>query len=107
MSADSQAIRQVRRAVVLSMAAPFGLRRRSQLIAKGRFTKSYGSMELDAAPLFQPLMRFLPPEDLRLRATADGIADDLAEDGLIRWYRTDTTDDGLGEPEASFTVCSF
>lgn len=45
--------------------------------------------------------------DPRLRVRVDSIADDLAEDGLIRRYRTDTTHNGLGKPEASFTLCSF
>jgi len=74
---------------------------------RGRFTQAYGSAELDASLLMLPLVRFLPPDDPRLRATVLGIAEELDRDGLILRYRTEGTDDGLGEPEASFTVCSF
>lgn len=77
------------------------------LDAYGRFTQSYGTDELDASLLVLPLVRFLPPDDERLRATVLGIADELTDDGLVHRYRTAATDDGLGEPEASFTVCSF
>ncbi|HEY3942550.1 MAG TPA: glycoside hydrolase family 15 protein [Acidimicrobiales bacterium] len=73
----------------------------------GRFTQYYGSTELDASLLVLPLVRFLPPDDPRVRATILGVADELGEDGFVHRYRTTTTDDGLDEPEASFTVCSF
>jgi GH15 family glucan-1,4-alpha-glucosidase len=73
----------------------------------GRFTQVYGSEALDASLLLLPLVRFLPPDDERLRATVLGIADELDGDGFVHRYRTETTDDGLAEPEASFTVCSF
>jgi GH15 family glucan-1,4-alpha-glucosidase len=75
--------------------------------AKGRFTQSYGSDELDGSLLLLPLVRFLPPQDERLRATVLGIAEELSDRGYVRRYRTETTDDGLDEPEATFTVCSF
>jgi alpha,alpha-trehalase len=74
---------------------------------KGRFTQSYDSDELDASLLLLPLVRFLPPHDDRLRNTVLAIADELNDGGFVRRYRTDTTDDGLDGPEASFTVCSF
>jgi alpha,alpha-trehalase len=74
---------------------------------KGRFTQSYGSGDLDASLLVLPLVRFLPPEDERMRSTILAIANELSDKGLVHRYRTDTTDDGLDEPEASFTVCSF
>lgn len=74
---------------------------------RGRFVQSYGSSELDASLLILPMVRFLPPGDPRLRATVLGISDELTWDGLVRRYRTSTTDDGLTEPEATFTVCSF
>jgi alpha,alpha-trehalase len=74
---------------------------------KGRFTQSYGSDQLDASLLLLPLVRFLSPEDERLRATVLAIADELDDNGFVRRYQTATTDDGLDEPEASFTVCSF
>ena len=54
-----------------------------------------------------PLMRFLPPDDPRIRATVLAIADELTEDGLVLRYRTDETDDGLHGEEGIFTICSF
>ncbi len=75
--------------------------------SKGRFTQYYGSEALDASLLILPLVRFLPASDPRLRATVMAIAEDLSDDGFVRRYRTDTTDDGLDEPEGTFSVCSF
>jgi GH15 family glucan-1,4-alpha-glucosidase len=75
--------------------------------SEGRFTQYYGSEALDASMLILPLVRFLPASDSRLRATVLAIAEDLSDDGFVRRYRTDTTDDGLNEPEGTFTVCSF
>ncbi len=75
--------------------------------ARGRFTQHYGSSELDASLLLLPLIGFLPPHDPRIAATVLAIADELSEEGMVLRYRTETTDDGLGQPEASFTTCSF
>ncbi|GAB0107072.1 glycoside hydrolase family 15 protein [Nocardia sp. JMUB6875] len=73
----------------------------------GVFTQTYGGTALDASLLLVPLMRFLPPEDPRVRATVLAIADHLTVDGLVLRYRTDTTDDGLSGVEGAFTICSF
>jgi GH15 family glucan-1,4-alpha-glucosidase len=54
-----------------------------------------------------PLVRFLPPEDERIRATVLAIADELTEDGLVLRYRVEETDDGLSGEEGTFTICSF
>ena len=62
---------------------------------------------LDASLLLMPLMRFLPPDDPRMRATVLAIADELTEDGLVLRYRVDETDDGLRGEEGTFTICSF
>ena len=74
---------------------------------RGVFCQFYGSSELDASLLLFPLMLFLPPEDERIRATVLAIADELADGAFVYRYRAEKTDDGLGEPEGSFTVCSF
>ncbi|HUY29853.1 MAG TPA: glycoside hydrolase family 15 protein [Acidimicrobiales bacterium] len=74
---------------------------------RGRFTQSYGDDELDASLLLLPLVRFLPPDDPRLVATVLGIADELSVEGMVLRYRTEATDDGLNQPEGSFTTCSF
>ena len=62
---------------------------------------------LDASLLLVPLVRFLPSEDPRVRATVLAIADELTEDGLVLRYRVEETDDGLSGEEGSFTICSF
>ena len=67
----------------------------------------YGTDSLDAALLLLPLMRFLPADDERIRATVLAIADELTEHGLVLRYRTDETDDGLHGKEGSFLICSF
>jgi GH15 family glucan-1,4-alpha-glucosidase len=75
---------------------------------KGYFAQSYGSDELDASLLLLPRLGFLPPEDDRIRATVLAIASELSDGAFVYRYRTDVTDDGLeGQPEGSFTACSF
>ena len=54
-----------------------------------------------------PLVRFLPPDDPRIRATVLAIADELTENGLVLRYRVEQTDDGFASEEGTFTICSF
>jgi GH15 family glucan-1,4-alpha-glucosidase len=75
--------------------------------SRGVLTQYYGSEALDASLLLAVLVRFLPPDDPRVRATVLAIADELTEDGLVLRYRTDETDDGLAGEEGAFTICSF
>ena len=75
--------------------------------SRGVFTQRYGDPALDASLLLVPLLRFLPPDDPRVRATVLAIADELTEDGLVLRYRVEETDDGLSGEEGSFTICSF
>ncbi len=75
--------------------------------SRGVLTQAYGSDALDASLLLAPLMRFLPPDDQRIRATVLAIADELTLDGLVLRYRVDETDDGLRGEEATFAICSF
>ncbi len=74
---------------------------------RGVFTQHYGTTALDASLLLMPLLRFLPPDDERVRNTVLAIADELTEEGLVLRYRTDETDDGLSGEEGTFTICSF
>ena len=74
---------------------------------RGVFTQAYGSDSLDASNLLIPLLRFLPPDDERVRATVLAIADELSVDGLVLRYKVDETDDGLSGEEGTFTICSF
>jgi GH15 family glucan-1,4-alpha-glucosidase len=74
---------------------------------RGVFTQHYETDALDASLLLVPLVRFLPPDDPRVRATVLAIADELTVDGLVLRYKVDETDDGLAGEEGSFTICSF
>ncbi len=74
---------------------------------RGVFCQHYDTTALDASVLLMPLFRFLPPEDERIRATVNAIAEELTVDGLVLRYRVDETDDGLSGEEATFTICSF
>src|SRR5205807_54338 len=74
---------------------------------RGVFVQHYGAKALDASVLLIPLVRFLPPEDERVRATVLAIANELTVDGMVLRYRTEETDDGLRGEERTFTICSF
>lgn len=74
---------------------------------RGVFTQHYDTEALDASMLLMPLVRFLPPDDPRVRATVLAIADELTEHGLVLRYRTEETDDGFAGEEGTFTICSF
>jgi GH15 family glucan-1,4-alpha-glucosidase len=74
---------------------------------RGVFCQHYDTTALDASLLLMPLLRFLPPDDKRIRDTVLAICDELSVDGLITRYRVDETDDGLTGEEGTFTICSF
>jgi GH15 family glucan-1,4-alpha-glucosidase len=74
---------------------------------RGVFVQHYGTTALDASVLLMVLLRFLPPDDARIRATVFAIADELTQDGLVLRYRVEQTDDGLSGYEGTFILCSF
>ena len=74
---------------------------------RGVFVQHYDTTALDASLLLLPLVRFLPPDDPRIRATVLAIADELTVDGLVLRYRVEETDDGLSQEEGAFAICSF
>ncbi|MCW2812141.1 MAG: glucoamylase [Friedmanniella sp.] len=74
---------------------------------RGVFTQAYGSKALDASLLLAVLLRFLPADDPRIRATVLAIADELTVHGLVLRYRVEETNDGFTGEEGSFTICSF
>ncbi len=76
-------------------------------VRDGVFRQHYETDALDASLLLIPLLRFLPPDDPRLRATVDAIAEDLTEHGLVLRYKVEETDDGLQGSEGTFLICSF
>ena len=73
----------------------------------GVFRQHYETDALDASLLLMPIVRFLKPDDERLRKTVLAIADDLTEHGLVLRYKVDETDDGLSGKEGSFAICTF
>jgi GH15 family glucan-1,4-alpha-glucosidase len=75
--------------------------------ARGVFTQHYETTSLDASLLLAVLVRFLPPDDPRIVATVNAIADELTEHGMVMRYRIEETDDGFTGEEGSFTICSF
>lgn len=74
---------------------------------RGVFTQHYDTVALDASCLLIPLVRFLPPDDDRVVATINAIADELSSEGLVQRYLTEETDDGLSGEEGTFAICSF
>ncbi len=76
-------------------------------VRDGVFRQHYETDALDASTLLIPLLRFLPADDARVRATVEAIAADLTEHGLVLRYRVEETDDGLSGEEGTFLICSF
>jgi GH15 family glucan-1,4-alpha-glucosidase len=83
---------------------------RDQIIANawnptlGSFASTWGGSELDASLLQIATLRFLPPDDARIRATVDAISKGLGRDGWLYRYRND---DGFGRPQVAFVLCTF
>jgi alpha,alpha-trehalase len=74
---------------------------------RGVFRQHYETDALDASNLLVPIVRFLPPDDERVRATVLAIRDELTDGGLVLRYRTEETDDGQHGEEGTFLICSF
>ena len=74
---------------------------------RGVLVQHYDTTALDASLLLAPLLRFLPADDPRTRATVLAIADELTVHGLVLRYKVGDTDDGFSGEEGSFTICSF
>jgi alpha,alpha-trehalase len=84
---------------------------REEILARGVrdgvFRQHYETDALDASTLLIPLLRFLPPDDPRVRATVDAIDEQLTQHGLVLRYKVEETDDGLRGEEGTFLICSF
>jgi GH15 family glucan-1,4-alpha-glucosidase len=74
--------------------------------ARGTFTRSYGSAELDAALLVLPLLGILPADSPGIRTTIDAIRRELCAGGPLL-YRYPPGRDGLPGTEGAFLPCSF
>ncbi len=75
--------------------------------ARGCFTQSFGSTDLDASLLLIPMVGFLPWEDPRIKATVAAVEKDLLQDGFVLRYRTESSVDGLPPGEGAFLACTF
>jgi GH15 family glucan-1,4-alpha-glucosidase len=77
--------------------------------ARGTFTQSYGSKQLDASLLLLPIIGFLPARDPRVIGTIEAIQRELVIDGFVRRYPTGpaVNVDGLPGSEGAFLACSF
>jgi len=71
------------------------------------FVQSYDSTDLDASLLLIPRVGFLPPDDSRVIGTIEAIQRDLTQDGFVRRYRAEGSEDGLPSGEGVFLACSF
>ena len=71
------------------------------------FTQHYDTQALDASNLLMPLYNFLPISDERIKSTIHRTVAELGQNGLIRRYKTEETDDGLSGSEGVFLWCSF
>jgi alpha,alpha-trehalase len=76
-------------------------------VRDGVFRQHYDTDALDASTLLIPLLRFLRPEDKRVRDTVEAVAEDLTRDGFVLRYEVEETDDGLRGEEGTFLICSF
>jgi GH15 family glucan-1,4-alpha-glucosidase len=68
---------------------------------RGVFTQTFGSEDLDAALLLLPRVGFIDYSDERMLRTTDAIREDLADDGLLKRYRSEDAQEGV------FLACSF
>ena len=75
--------------------------------SRGLFVQRYGSSALDASLLLMPLVRFLPADDPRIRATVLAIADELTQDGLVLRYRVEDVEEEPSGAEGTFAIASF
>ncbi len=71
---------------------------------RGHFTDTFNGHRLDASLLLLADIGFIAPDDARFVATVEAIGRDLKHgDALYRYVAADD----FGEPETSFTICTF
>jgi GH15 family glucan-1,4-alpha-glucosidase len=74
--------------------------------ARGSYTRSYGSTDLDAALLILPILDFENAGSPRLTGTVDAVRRELSAGGPLL-YRYPPGRDGLAGTEGAFLPCSF
>jgi GH15 family glucan-1,4-alpha-glucosidase len=57
--------------------------------------------------LLLPQVGFLPGDDPRILGTIDAVQEDLLQDGFLRRYDNDATQDGFDSAEGCFVVCTI
>jgi GH15 family glucan-1,4-alpha-glucosidase len=68
----------------------------------------YDTDELDASALLLPLVRFLPPDDYRIRNTVFAVADELIENGVVlRHHPSGNQPRSVAAGGEAFVACSF
>jgi GH15 family glucan-1,4-alpha-glucosidase len=98
---DGEAWRAARRAMHRRVNARGWSQKRNS------FTRALGDEGLDAALLRVSQVRFLADRDRRVLGTVQTIAAELRDGELLRRYRADDLDDGVGGEEGGFLMCSF
>src|SRR6266516_2850104 len=74
----------------------------------GSFVQYYGSEAVDASALLMVLTRFTGPTDPRMLRTIDRIQKELTSDSHVYRYNPElAADDGFGDQEGTFSICSF
>lgn len=68
------------------------------------FVESFGGRDLDASVLLMAEVGFISPKDPRFAATLDALEAGLCNGAFMRRYEAP---DDFGQPETSFSVCSF
>ncbi|HET8705047.1 MAG TPA: glycoside hydrolase family 15 protein, partial [Pseudomonadales bacterium] len=71
---------------------------------KQAFVASFGGRSLDASVLLMTELKFLPPDDSRLRSSIERIGTELKSGRFLLRYRDK---DDFGYPENAFVVCTF
>jgi GH15 family glucan-1,4-alpha-glucosidase len=74
---------------------------------RGVFTMHYGTSELDASVLLLALVRFLPPDDFRIRNTVFAISDELVENGIVLRHHPPAGQQHEVASGEAFVACSF
>ncbi|HEY6748695.1 MAG TPA: glycoside hydrolase family 15 protein [Mycobacteriales bacterium] len=98
--------RQRRRWQTARAAIAAEIRARGFDPAKGSYTRSYGSDDLDAALLILPLLGIEDVDSARVQGTIDAIREELSAGGPLL-YRYPPGRDGLPGAEGAFLPCSF
>jgi GH15 family glucan-1,4-alpha-glucosidase len=76
--------------------------------ARNTFAAQFGHSRLDAALLRLPLVGFIDPCDPRMIGTVAAIEEELlCNDGLVRRYLPEETDDGVAGQEGAFVAACF